>query len=527
MPAPQDSPLQVQALSKTFSGVRVLIDVGLTVQAGEVHALLGQNGSGKSTLIKCLAGVHRADSGATTNVAGRRLPDSYAPSEASSFGLAFVHQDLGLLGDMTVAENLALGTGFARSGPLISWRRQRQRARDALDAFGLDLPVGTRVRDLPVTARTLLAIARAFQPHPGTAAPLSCLVLDEPTSALPDHDAELLFTAIERVTAAGAGVLYVTHRLEEVFRIAARATVLRDGQHVGTHRIADITRRELVDAIIGDRAVQPRRPATGVDSRRTAPAAPVAFRATGLSGVRVRDADLSVRRGEIVGLAGLAGSGRSELARLVAGAQTPTAGHRQVGGRPLVTAYPRDAIRAGIAMVPEDRRREGCVLTMSVAHNLTLPGPAAGRLGLLDLRRERRQVAEEIGRAGIRPADPDRTLSTLSGGNQQKVVVAKWLARHPALLVLDEPVQGIDVGAKADLFAQVRHAASGGMAALVVDSDFDNLVELCDRVLVIRAGRLVDELAAARLTYEEISRVTFGVPDEHPSPAVRPLEESA
>lgn len=516
LPQPPDA-LAVQGLSKTFAGVRVLTSVDLAIEPGEVHALLGQNGSGKSTLIKCLAGVHRADPGGQVNVAGHALPHSFAPSESARFGLAFVHQDLGLIADMTVAENLALGTGFEKTGPLIRWRSQRARAQQTLDAFGLSISPTARIRDLPVTARTLLAIARAFQAHtsPG-AVPLACLILDEPTAALPDNDAELLFEAIDRVTKAGVGVGYVTHRLEEVYRIARRATILRDGRRVGTFSMAETPKRDLVTAIVGEREAQAREhsPSTIPEDRAERP---VLFHATHLSGARIKDATLEVRAGEIVGIAGLAGTGRSELARLIFGSQEVTGGRRYLSGQLLKDSSPRHAIKSGIALVPEDRRRDGCVLTMSITDNTTLLTLNPNKAGLLNLRKERRRVDEAIARFDIRPADPSRHLSTLSGGNQQKVVLAKWLARHPRLLVLDEPVQGVDVGAKADIFAQLTTAAASGMAILVIDSDFDNLVELCHRVLVLHGGHIVDDLRGARLTSVALSQATFGVADDDPT----------
>ncbi|MFD1714868.1 sugar ABC transporter ATP-binding protein [Amnibacterium flavum] len=511
---PRPDALTVEHLSKTFSGVTVLNDVSLTIAPGEVHALLGQNGSGKSTLIKALAGVHRPDAGGSVHVAGRPVPSSYPPSDARKFGLAFVHQDLGLIDDMTVAENLAIGTGFERRGLLINGRAQRMRTQTVLDDFGLAISPGATIRELPVTARTLLAIARAFQPSRGAnATPLACLILDEPTSALPDNDAELLFAAIERVTAAGVGVGYVTHRLEEVFRIADRATILRDGNRSGTYTVSDMTPASLFTAIVGpkqtDGAVTaPRGSRTGETT------SPIVLAAAGLSGRRIQGADLTVREGEIVGVAGLAGSGRSELARLIFGSQASTGGTRRIGARELTSASAREAMDAGVAMVPEDRRRDGCVLTMSVAENITIAKLATNRTGLLDLRRERRQVADAISSFDIRPADPRRAVATLSGGNQQKVVLAKWLARKPSLIILDEPVQGVDVGAKAEIFALLRSTAEAGTGVLVIDSDFDNLANLCDRVVILRAGRIVDELTGSRLTTEDMSRATFGVDDE-------------
>jgi ribose transport system ATP-binding protein len=515
--------LSVQSVGKTFAGVRVLRDVSFTIAPGEVHALLGQNGSGKSTLIKCLAGVHRPDPGGVVHVAGAQLPSSYPPNDARTFGLAFVHQDLGLIDDMTVAENLALGTGFETSGPLIAWRRQRVHATAILEEFGLSISPGATIRELPVTARTLLAIARAFQAR-RDGAELSCLILDEPTAALPDNDAELLFAAIRRVTESGVGVGYVTHRLEEVFRLADRASILRDGRLVETLTVGDTTPRGLFTAIVGERSAASAD--TGERGSRFVPdadAAPI-LRVEGLSGRRIRRADLAVQAGEIVGVAGLAGSGRSELARLIFGSQHTTDGTRRIGDVVLNRPSPREAMDAGIAMVPEDRRRDGCVLTMSVSENLTLARMDTNRAGMLDLRAERRRVSNDIASFDIRPADPRRAVGTLSGGNQQKVVLAKWLARSPRLLILDEPVQGVDVGAKAEIFALLRQAAARGTAVLVIDSDFDNLATISDRVVILRDGRLVEQLTGAQITTQNMSLATFGVDDDSEFVAAHPSD---
>ena len=518
--------LTIRNLSKTFAGVRVLSRVDLDVAPGEVHALLGQNGSGKSTLIKCLAGVHRPDPGSDITVAGTSLPGAMIPSEAQRFGLAFVHQDLGLLPGMTVAENLAMHTGFIRRGLLLDVRAQRRATADVLDSFGLDLRANDLVRDLPVTARTLLAIARAFQPGRDSATPLRCLVLDEPTAALPDNDAELLFAATERVRSAGVGVVYVTHRLQEVQQIADRATVLRDGVRTTTLAVRGSSRQELVEAIIGRPEGDARPAAPAAPRHDGASAGPAALEVTGLSGARLADVTFSVRAGEIVGLAGLAGSGRSELARLVFGAQPHSAGTVRLSGEDLGAPTPERAMRAGLALVPEDRRRDGCVLTMTTAENLTLAQLPTFGPGFLSLRRERRQVADSMQDLDIRPADPGRKIGTLSGGNQQKAVLGKWLNRRPAVLILDEPVQGVDVGAKADIFAHLRRSAAEGAGVMVIDSDFENLALLCDRVLVLRAGAIVEELTGDRVTAAQMSAATFGVEDDALPTRDAPMESA-
>lgn len=504
--------LAVRNMTKTFGAVRVLTRVNLEVRRGEVHALLGQNGSGKSTLIKCLAGVHTPDHGCEIDVNGVRLPTHYPPSEARRHRLAFVHQDLGLIEDLTVAENLALGEGFERLGPLIHRRRQHRRALEVLDRFGFAIHPAACVRDLSVTARTLVAIARALQ----STADSGCLILDEPTAALPDADADTLFSAVLAARAAGMGIVYVTHRLEEVTRIADRATVLRDGRVDSTFDVPGMTTTRLFQEIVGsDHTHTGTTVPSRAGNRRTG--APV-LTATNLSGPRVTDASLHVKRGEIVGIAGLAGSGRSELARLLFGAQPVHHGSRHLDGALLPSGKPRASMRHGMAMVPENRRRDGCVLTMSVAENITLGKlPTHGRV-FLDRRVERTAVANAINDFDIRPTEPKTVIRSLSGGNQQKAVLAKWLARQPKVLILDEPVQGIDVGAKDEIVTVLRREADRGTAILVIDSDFTNLEQLCDRVYVLRDGRIVDELHGDSLTAQRMSAATFGVTDDEAQP---------
>jgi ribose transport system ATP-binding protein len=518
--------LSVQHLSKSFGQRRVLSDVSFDIPPGKVHALLGQNGSGKSTLIKCLAGVHKPDPGGSVRVGGKLLPHSYPPSQSKRHHLAFVHQDLGLIADMTVMENLALGEGFKRRGPFIRWRDQRRQAQRLLSDFALRINPNTLIRDLPITQRTLLAIARALQTTGGrTAGELACLVLDEPTAALPDHDAEVLFAAISRVTKAGVAVAYVSHRLEEVFRLADSVSVLRDGRLTLTSLLADLTRRSLVAEIIGDRESSARETSHATKTHLHAPRStePVLV-VQKLCGRRVQEVSFTLSKGELVGVAGLAGSGRSELARLLFGVQPHSAGTALVKGEPFAPVTPRQAMDRGVALVPEDRRREGCVLTMNVSENMTLASPSKTALGTLDLAAERRWVFDAIRELDIRPPDPDETISSLSGGNQQKVVLAKWFARNPTILMLDEPVQGVDVGAKADIFQLLRSAAARGTALLVIDSDFDNLVELCDRVLVLSNGRIIDELSGETLTAANISSATFGL-GERPTESDTSLTE--
>lgn len=506
------SALSTRGLTKSFSGRVVLSDLDFDVQRGEIHALLGQNGSGKSTFIKCLAGVYKPDGG-EISVAGRVLPRSYPPNAAGKYGLAFVHQDLGLALDMSIADNLGIVRGFHRWGPLVNRRAQQEAAAATLDFLGVTASPLTLVRDLPVTARTLIAIGRAVDV--GDADKLRCLVLDEPTASLPDADAHLLFGAVRQLASLGVGVIYVSHRLEEIERLADKVTVLRDGRRIRTQNVADTTRASMVDEMLGvgaearaDRSAD----AVGYDYH-ISPDKRQILKADGLSGPRVSDVSLSVEPGEIVGVAGLAGSGRSELCRLLFGAQRPSGGRVWLGDRTMNRMTMAGAIRHGLAYIPEDRRGQACLMRMSVRENLTLLRPPLRR-GLIDRARERRLASAALDRFDIRPKDGEALVGALSGGNQQKVMLAKWFENLPSVIILDEPVQGVDVGAKAEVFEHLRHVAAGGAAVLLVDSDFDNLSELCSRILIMRHGRLAGELTGDAITTAAITRATFGVSEE-------------
>jgi ABC-type sugar transport system ATPase subunit len=494
--------LEVEHLSKTFVGRRVLDDAGLRVESGEIHALVGQNGCGKSTLIKCLSGYYEPDPGATIKVAGAELKPPFLPDYPLKLGMRFVHQDLGIVPNLSVAENLGLGYGFAhgRLGRL-KWREERARARELLERAGCDVSPTAAAGDLPRALQTMVAIARAMR---GAAGDAKVVILDEPSASLPQEDVEILHDAIRRVAASGAGVLLVSHRLGEIFQLASNATVLRDGRIVGTEPVAELDHDSLTDLIVGRNVAQ-------VAGRRGAPrlgAAAPALKVSGLSGGIVRDLELHVDRGEIVGLAGLRGSGRSTVARLVAGAQQRTGGTIEVNGTQAEIRDVSDAIVAGIVYVTEDRQRFGAFRHLSVRENLLLPRlDAFARM--TGLRRYRMRVVAQqlIAKYGIRPPFPEAPMRTLSGGNQQKVVLARWLSLDPVVAILDEPVQGVDVGAKQDLFEIVTAAAADGVAALVIDSDFENLCALCHRILVVHDGMITDEFVGERVKDpDEITR---------------------
>ena len=500
--------LEVEHLSKTFPGQRALDDVSLGVLAGEVHGLVGQNGAGKSTLIKVLAGFHEPDPGAIFRLSGA----DYVPGEHAGGGalIGFVHQDLALVPTLSAAENIALTRGFetGRVGG-IRWRDQANRARELIAPFGVELDVTVPVARLGPVQKTIVAMARAAQGALGTTA---LIVLDEPTAALPAPEVDRLLDAIRRFAGQGGGVLYVSHRLEELFDVADRVTVLRNGRRVTTERIADLDHRAIVAHMLGQDVAALDAPTDGSG------AGTPRLRVTGLTGVRVRELSFSVAAGEVLGVAGIVGSGREELAALLAGASTPAAGTIELDGELLSPGSPRAALDRGLSFVPADRARDGLVMNHSVRENMLLPrlhkfsGPLGVRRGA-----QRREALTWIDRLGIEPADPDRSVSLLSGGNQQKVVFARALGLGPRVLVLDEPGQGVDVGARARILELIAAAARDEVAVVFATSEIEDLPTVCHRVLVLRGGTIARELRGRDISQHtllaaSISDPTVGVP---------------
>ncbi len=494
--------LSVRNLSKTFPGQRALDGVSLDVTPGEIHALVGENGSGKSTLIKCLSGYHEPDYGSEIQLGGTKLALPYSPSQAHSLGLAFIHQDLGLIPSLTVLENLALGRGFATSlRHRIRWRSENKRARKVLQEFGYDIDPQTLVRHLSASERTIVAIARGLQDARETA---ELLVLDEPTAALAETEVRRLFDALRRITERGVGILYVSHRLEEIFAISQRVTIIRDGRYVATRRTIDLSERELVSLIVGKPLDKYYPLADSTPGRKQL------LEVSNLGGRRLRDVSFTLREGEILGVAGLLGSGRSELARILFGAQQRASGSILIDGEDIRLRSPAQAIRAGIALVPEDRRSDGAIPRMSVMENMTLPDLAEfATLGRLRKRAERDFAQNLAETFRIVPRDASRPFYVLSGGNQQKAILAKWMHLHPRLLILDEPVQGVDIGSKTEIYEMIETAAADGAGVLVITSEFEDLAHLCDRVIVLREGRVVGELIGDELQRERMLQLVY------------------
>jgi ribose transport system ATP-binding protein len=494
--------LEIRGMSKFFPGTRALASVDLDVAGGEIHALVGQNGSGKSTLIKILAGFHQPEAGSIVRVDGDAVELGH-PAAARNAGFRFVHQDLALVESLSVVENLALGRGFQTgAGGRILWRAERRRAREMLGSLGFGLDVRRPVGELTAAERTGVAIARALWNWEDGA---RVLVLDEPTATLPKAEVEILFESARRVRDRGVGVLYVSHRLDEVFSIADRVSVLRDGSKIGTYATGELDEQRLIALMLGSAI-------TRAVSNTTATRGEPVLRAHGLCGAVLDDVDFEAHAGEVLGFAGLTGSGREELMPVLFGVR-PRNGTVQVDDDVIAPGSPREAIRRGMSLVPANRLTQGGVFDMSVRSNLTLTdlSDLRGPGGAIRTRREKREVSDWLSRLDVRPRDPDLKMATLSGGNQQKVVIAKWLRLTPRVLLLDELTQGVDVGAKAMIHALIRQAAESGTAVVLASSDDEEICDLCDRAYVLREGRIAAELSQQEMTVDEVGRLQLSL----------------
>lgn len=486
--------LRMSGIVKTFPGVRALDGVDLVVRAGEVHCLLGQNGAGKSTLIKVLAGAHQPDAG-TIELRGEAVTLS-SPIAALRAGVATMYQELDLVPWLTVAENVFLGAEPSRFG-FGGRRTARTRARALLGRLGHpELDPSAPVAALPPAAQQLVSMARAL------AHEASIIVMDEPSAALASDEVENLFRVIGELTASGVSVVYISHRLEEIRRIGHRVTVLKDGRTVATDLDASTPTRQLVSHMTGQNleSAFPDRPPAAEQSDE-----PVLVVQGLTRHGEFADIGFAVRAGEVLGIAGLVGSGRSEVLETIAGARKADAGRVTVGGKALRPGSVPAAVRAGVGLAPEERKSQGLVLGMTVAHNLTLATLSRfATSGLVRRREELRTARELTGRLDLRPPDPRRAVRTLSGGNQQKVVVGRWLLRGARVLLLDEPTRGVDVGARAQMYGLVRELADSGVAVVVVSSEVPEVLGLADRVLVMREGRVIHEAAATELTEADV-----------------------
>ncbi|MFC5502626.1 sugar ABC transporter ATP-binding protein [Lysinimonas soli] len=517
--APEPSMLRVRNVSKTFGETRVLREVSLDIAAGETRGLVGENGSGKSTLIKVLAGFYQPDPGAEISVRGRQVAGSLTPLGARDLGLTFVHQDLALVPSLTVSDNMTVNALAASRSWRVSPKAEARSTQKLLDEYGLGIDARAAVSSLTQLERAMVAIVRAIDGMRESAAhgQAGLLVLDEPTVFLPKADRGLLFDLARRHTSDGGGVLFVSHDLEECLEVTDSITVLRDGRLRGTVPSKGTDRADIIRLMVGKEL--------NLSSRRPTPPAhlPV-VRATGLNGTSVRDVSLELGPGEIVGITGLLGSGFDELPYLISGAGQGATGRLAVGEREfdLASMRPVDGIRAGIALVPGDRARQGSVASLSVLDNLSVQAlPTARAWFGIDWRRLRTVGQRLIATYDVRPQKLDVAYGTLSGGNQQKVLLARWMQTNPGVILLHEPTQGVDIGAREQIFDIVRAGADAGAAVLCASADQEQLSLLCDRVLVMRDGAIVAELLGGDISKAAIARESLGSARQSVPPASR------
>ena len=481
--------LRMEGIVKSFPGVKALRGAHLEVAPGEVHALMGENGAGKSTLMKVLGGVHPLDEGAMTWQDRPFRPHS--PHQARQAGIEFIHQELMLAENLSVAENILLGHLPARHG-VVDWKAAHQQAAGAAARLGVELPLAERAGTLNVGTRQMVEIARAMS---GNA---SLIVMDEPTAALTEKEAAHLFDVIRRLREQGTAIVYISHRMPEVFTLSDRITVMRDGSTVGTWCKDEVTPDAIVRHMVG-------RDVTDQFAPRKAKIGEPVLEVEGLTSTRVHDISLTVRAGEIVGLAGLVGAGRTELARALMGADRVLSGSVKVGGQPVKADHPAAAIRYGIGYVTEDRKGDGLLLGRSIEENVALGSLARlSHNGFMDAGAARRMVDASMQAFKVRASGPQQVVGTLSGGNQQKVLMARWLALQCKVLILDEPTRGVDVGARAEIYALIEEMAEKGMALLLISSDLPELLGLSDRIVVIREGRVAGRFERAAATPEAV-----------------------
>jgi rhamnose transport system ATP-binding protein len=488
----QSTPVSLTGVSKSFGGITVLKNVDFDVRAGEVHALLGENGAGKSTLIKIIAGVHAPDSG--TIRLGDVSHSAVSPKDARRGGVATVYQELLLFPELTVAENVFLGNAPRGPGGMLDWQQMRRRARQLLDSLDShDLDVDAKVGSLSVANRQRVEIAKALSQD------AKVLIMDEPTAALADVDIRRLIDVVKRLRERGVGIVYVSHKLPEIFELADRVTVLRDGQRIDTRPISEVTEQSLVAMMVG-------REIDHLFPRGEPKIGDVLLRVENLSyGTRVRDVSFELRRGEILGLAGVVGAGRTELALTLFGITPATAGRIVLDGKEVTITSPKQARDLGIAYVPEDRGLQGLVRPMTIAQNNSMASLHNVTKGIfINLKTEFQRAADAITKLGVKTRGPAQVVGQLSGGNQQKVVIGKWLETSPRILIMDEPTRGIDVGAKSEIHALMARLAAEGMAILMISSELPEILGMSDRVLVMLGGRLAATIDRADATPETV-----------------------
>jgi rhamnose transport system ATP-binding protein len=491
--------LQADALGKSYAGIRALEHVSFDLRPGEVHALVGENGAGKSTLIRILAGAVAADAG-TLDIGGERIVH-HDPQSALRRGVSVIYQQPTLFPHLTVAENLAIGREASSLWRRVDWTARREAATRLLERVGARIDVDRPARELSMAEQQMVEIARAL----GRQARI--VIMDEPTASLTTQEVERLMTAVKELRARRAGVIYISHRLDEVFALADRISILRDGVRVATHDASAVNRGEVIRLMVGREMTEPVRHDRGTPGEKM-----LEVRNMTSAAARITDISLDVRAGEIVGLGGLVGAGRTELAHTLFGLLPMESGEIAIGAARVSIRQPQDAVNAGIAYVPEDRRRHGVIAQLRNVANLSLASlpRLSGAFGWLRRSEERSATMTFVRDLDVRPPSLDVATGTLSGGNQQKVAIGRWLMTRPRVLVLDEPTQGVDVGAKAEIHRHIARLASGGVAVLLISSDLPELLALSDRILVLRGGRVAGSLTGTDMTPEAVLRLALG-----------------
>ncbi|HEK9980789.1 TPA: sugar ABC transporter ATP-binding protein [Streptococcus equi subsp. zooepidemicus] len=488
--------IEMTAISKSFGTNKVLEKIDLVLHSGQVHALMGENGAGKSTLMNILTGLFPASSG-TIVIDGVEKQFSN-PQEAEAFGISFIHQEMNTWPDMTVLDNLFLGREIKGTFGLLDQKAMKEKAKRAFDRLGISIPLDLPIGSLSVGQQQMIEIAKSLLSE------VSLLVMDEPTAALTDRETESLFQMIASLKKAGVGIVYISHRMEEIFRVTDLITVMRDGIVVDTKPTAETNPAELVKKMVG-RDIDDYYPA------KAAELGELVFEVENLSGECFKDISFQVRRGEILGFSGLMGAGRTEVMRAIFGLDKRTAGRIRLNGQDIQVTNPVQAIRAGIGFLTEDRKEEGLILDFSIKDNMTLPSHKDfSKNGFFDDKTSRDFVQKMIDRLRIKSGRPEMVVGNLSGGNQQKVVLAKWIGIAPKVLILDEPTRGVDVGAKREIYQLMNELAERGVPILLVSSDLLEVLGVSDRIVVMHEGRITGELSRGEATQEKVMQLATG-----------------
>ncbi|HEK9991796.1 TPA: sugar ABC transporter ATP-binding protein [Streptococcus equi subsp. zooepidemicus] len=488
--------IEMTAISKSFGTNKVLEKIDLVLHSGQVHALMGENGAGKSTLMNILTGLFPASSG-TIVIDGVEKQFSN-PQEAEAFGISFIHQEMNTWPDMTVLDNLFLGREIKGTFGLLDQKAMKEKAKRAFDRLGISIPLDLPIGSLSVGQQQIIEIAKSLLSE------VSLLVMDEPTAALTDRETESLFQMIASLKKEGVGIVYISHRMEEIFRVTDLITVMRDGIVVDTKPTAETNPAELVKKMVG-RDIDDYYPA------KAAELGELVFEVENLSGECFKDISFQVRRGEILGFSGLMGAGRTEVMRAIFGLDKRTAGRIRLNGQDIQVTNPVQAIRAGIGFLTEDRKEEGLILDFSIKDNMTLPSHKDfSKNGFFDDKTSRDFVQKMIDRLRIKSGRPEMVVGNLSGGNQQKVVLAKWIGIAPKVLILDEPTRGVDVGAKREIYQLMNELAERGVPILLVSSDLPEVLGVSDRIVVMHEGRITGELSRGEATQEKVMQLATG-----------------